>query len=207
MAPVGVAVAPVGEQDLQSIQTGPLQQVRGVVDLGHGHAAVEVGPHVLGLGRWGAVGVAADVAVEVVIGKLFDGDDSGEAVDVGEAAVGGGDLLLVAGAQVVLSPALAVVAVGVDEQHPAPPLRRFGALGPQDQNGGGDAGAVEQVRAQADDGVEQVVVDDAAADLALGAAAEQHAVGHDGGHDAVGLEYGQHVLQEHQVGFLAALGV
>ena len=37
------------------------------------------------------------------------------------------------------------------------------------------------------------------------AAAEQHAVGHDGGHLAVGLEHGQHVLDEHQVGLLALL--
>ena len=84
---------------------------------------------------------------------------------------------------------------------------RLGALGPQDHDGGGDTGTVEQVRAEADHGVEQVVFDDAAADLALGTAAEQHAVGHDSGDDAVGLEHGQHVLQEHQVGLLAALGV
>ena len=44
------------------------------------------------------------------------------------------------------------------------------------------------------------------ADLALLAAAEQHAVGHDGGDDAVGLEHGEHVLEEHEVGLLAALG-
>ena len=38
------------------------------------------------------------------------------------------------------------------------------------------------------------------------AAAEQHAVRHDGGHLAVGLEHGEHVLHEHQVGLLARLG-
>ena len=49
-----------------------------------------------------------------------------------------------------------------------------------------------------------------AADATLGAAAEQHTVGHDGGDDAAGFvavcgfEHCQHVLQEHQVGFLAA---
>ena len=42
--------------------------------------------------------------------------------------------------------------------------------------------------------------------LALRPAAEEHAVGHDGGHLAVGLEHRQHVLDEHQVGLLALLG-
>ena len=37
----------------------------------------------------------------------------------------------------VLGAAFAVVAVGVDEQHFAPPFRRFGAFGSQDQDGGG----------------------------------------------------------------------
>ena len=97
-------------------------------------------------GRWGAVGIASDVAVEVVVGQFVEGDDLGEAVDIGEAPVGGGDLLFVAGAQVVLGATFAVVAIGVDEQHPALPLWRFGAFGSQDQNGGGNAGAVEQVR-------------------------------------------------------------
>ena len=79
-----VAVAPVVEQNVQRTQTGPVQQFDGVVDLRHRHAAVEVGPHVVGFGWRRIVGVAADVAVEVVVGQLVDGDDLGEAVDVGE---------------------------------------------------------------------------------------------------------------------------
>ena len=67
---------------------------------------MEVGSDVVGFGRWGVVGVAADVAVEVVLGQLVGGDDFGEAVDVGEVAVGGDDLLFVLGAEVVLGSAL-----------------------------------------------------------------------------------------------------
>ena len=44
------------------------------------------------------------------------------------------------------------------------------------------------------------------ADDPFRAAPEQHAVRHDRGDDAVALEDGQHVLEEHQVGLLAALG-
>ena len=73
------------------------------------------------------------------------------------------------------------------------------------QDAGRDAGAVEQAGGQADDRLEPAVLDEVAARLALLAAAEQHAVGHDGGHPAVGLEHRQHVLDEHQVGLLALL--
>ena len=74
---------------------------------------------------------------------------------------------------------------------------------PHHQDAGRDAGAVEQVRRQADDGLDEVVVEELLADLLLRAAAEQHAVGHDGGHHAAGLADGEHVLGEHQVGLLA----
>ena len=105
----------------------------------------------------------------------------------------------------VPGPALSVVTVGVDEQDLAPPLFGFGAFCPQDQDGGGDAGAVEQVRSQADHRVQQVVLDDGLADFALDSAPEEHAVGHDRGDNAVLFEYRQHVLEEHQVGLLATL--
>ena len=46
-------------------------------------------------GWWSAVSVAADVAVEFVVGQFVEGDDLGEAVGIGEVSVGGGDLLFV----------------------------------------------------------------------------------------------------------------
>jgi len=95
--------------------------------------------------------------------------------------------------------------VGVDEQHLAGPVGGLRRGRAQDEDAGGDAGAVEQVRRQADDGLDDVVVQQRGADVAFGAAAEQHAVRHDGGGDAVGLEHGHHVLDEHEVGLLAAL--
>ena len=68
------------------------------------------------------------------------------------------------------------------------------------------AHVIEQVGADADDRVDDVGFDQLAADLAFGSAAEQDAVGHDGGDDAVGRQHGEHVLEEHEVGLLAALG-
>ena len=145
MAPVGVAIALVDEHR-GGVEARSFQQVFGIVDFGDWHAAVEVCSDVVGFGWWGAVGVGADVAVEIVGGQFVEGDDLGEAVDIGEVSVGGGDLLLVARAYVVLGATFAIVAVGVDEQHLALPLWGFGSFGSQDQDGGGDAGAVEQVR-------------------------------------------------------------
>ncbi len=74
-----------------------------------------------------------------------------------------------------------------------------------DQNASRDAGAVEEAGRQADDGFDHVVIDEDFADELFLAAPEEHAVRHDGGHVTVGLEAGQHVLDEHEVGLLAGL--
>jgi hypothetical protein len=49
------------------------------------------------------------------------------------------------------------------------------------------------------------VLDQAAADVALGAATKQHPVGHHGGHDAARPQHRHHVLHEHQISLLATL--
>jgi hypothetical protein len=72
------------------------------------------------------------------------------------------------------------------------------------QHAGGDAGAVEQVGGQADHRFQQVGLDHRRADGAFLAAAEQHAVRHHGGDHAAVARHRDHVLQEHQVGLLAA---
>ena len=58
------------------------------------------------------------------------------------------------------------------------PLRGGRLVAVQHHDGRRDAGAVEEVRRQADDDLEQVLLQQALADLPLGGAAEQHAVGH-----------------------------
>ena len=69
----------------------------------------------------------------------------------------------------------------------------------EDADGDGDAGAGEEVGGQADDGLEQVRLDDALAYLALGAAAEEDAVGHDHADHALGVGDAEHVHEEGQV--------
>ena len=75
-----------------------------------------------------------------------------------------------------------------------------------DQHAGRDARAVEQVARQADDRFEDAVLDEPLAAGFFLAAPEEDAVRHDHGQLAVALERGDHVLHEHQVGLLAALG-
>ena len=113
------------------------------------------------------------------------GDDGGVAGDVGEGVVRRHDLLDVLGEEVVLRAPCSELGVGVDEEHLAATLRRLRSLRSQHEDAGGDAGAVEEVGRQADDRVEEVVVEQALADLSLGAAAEEHAVRHDRGDRAL----------------------
>ena len=113
------------------------------------------------------------------------------------------DLVDVFRTQVVLRLALAVFAVGVDEEHV---VTLLGAILVQHQDAGRDTGAVEQVAGQADDGFKITPVDEILARLALFAAPEQHAMRHDGSHAAIALEHGQHVLHEHQISLFAFLG-
>ena len=74
-----------------------------------------------------------------------------------------------------------------------------------DQHAGRDAGAVEQVARQTDDRFEDAVLDEPLTAGFFLAAPEEDAVRHDHGQLAVALERGDHVLNEHQVGLLAAL--
>src|SRR5215218_4281151 len=98
------------------------------------------------------------------------------------------------------------LAVGVYEEYLA--LALFGLLAGRahDEDAGGDAGAVEEVRSEADDGFEGVGLDEPLPDLLFGAAAEEDAVGHDGRHHATTSQGGEHVLSEHEVGLLAGFG-
>ena len=62
-----------------------------------------------------------------------------------------------------------------------------------------DAGAVEEVRREADDRFEEVLLQQTLANLPLRAAAEQDAVRHDDAEPAGGVQHRHHVLDERQV--------
>ena len=175
------------------------------VNLALGYAADEVGLHIFRLRIGGVVHIAADVEVVVVglddLGLVHQAAVFGDLALVGEDEI---DLLDVFGAQLVLVLAFGVFAVGVDEQHLV--AQGVGLVLVGHEHAGGNAGAVKEAGRQADDGLDHIILDEDLADELFLAAPKEHAVGHDGGHVAVGLEAGQHVLDEHEVGLLAGLG-
>lgn len=76
--------------------------------------------------------------------------------------VGAGEALDVLVGEVVLGLAPDQLVGAVDEENLALTLGRLRAV--DDQNAGGDAGAVEEVGPQADDGLDQVVLEEALPD-------------------------------------------
>jgi hypothetical protein len=186
MLPVGVAIG-AADEELFPIDTALGEESDSSVDLRGRDTPVEMGTHVVGFGRRGVVDIAADIAVVIIVAQLRVIDDLGEPIDVGKGAESGDDLLLVLWPQHILRFAFGVLAIRVDEQHLAAPFGRLRPLRSQDQDRSWDAGAVKQVRAKADHGIEQVILYDPAANLTLDATPKEHPVWHDGSDDAVGL--------------------
>src|SRR3954471_12543049 len=63
-----------------------------------------------------------------------------------------------------------------------------------------DPGSVKELRSEPDDGVDHVVIEEAAADASLIATTEEHAMRHDRGDHASRPSDGQHMLDEHEIG-------
>ena len=106
----------------------------------------------------------------------------------------------VLGAQAVLGAVLHEAAAGVDHEDA---LAGVGVLLVDDDDAGGDAGAVKEVGGQADDALDVALADQVAADVGLGIATEQHAVRQDARALAGALERADDVQQ---VGVVALLG-
>ena len=152
--------------------------------------------------RLGAVDVARQVEVEVVlrVGDLVDRHHAGVAriaFDLpGEGVDDAVDVLL---AQAVLVAVLDEALGGVDHEDA---LAGGGVLLVEHDDAGGDAGAVKEVRGQADDALEVAGADELLADDGLGIAAEEHAVRQDAGAFAGALHRADDVQQ---VGVVALL--
>ena len=128
--------------------------------------------------------VSGDVQIVVIVGDLLGGGQVGVLVHIVTGPAGGDDLVDAGVGQEVLVLAFLKFLAGVDEQDVpvlASPL--------QHQDGGGDAGAVEQIGGQADDRVQGVLLlDEGLADLGLRRPPEQHPVGQDDGHGPLGVQ-------------------
>jgi len=115
--------------------------------------------------------------------------------------VGLDDLLDIVGfpilafSQAVLTLALLEMFGGVDEEDVVGLLALL-----ENEDADRDAGGVEQIRGQADDGVDVAVLEQLFADLFLGATAEEHAVRQDDGHDALVRQVMEAVQEEGEVG-------
>ena len=172
------------------------------VDLRQRHPAVQMRPHVMRLRRRRVVHIAADVAVVALFLDLAHWHPPCIARNVPARPVGMHHLVDVLRPQVVLRLALAVLAVGVDEQHRV--ARRVPRL-VQHQDARRNARAVEQVARQPDHRLQVAFLDEVLARLLLLAAPEQHAVRHHRRQPPARLQHRQHVLHEHQVRLLALL--
>ncbi len=165
----------------------------GLLQLGElGGDGVEIDLHLLVEG----IDVAGDVEVELVFLHLAEVGHVAELFLAAALPVGGDDALDVLGAEVVLIPHLFKALAGIDEQDVVRVLAAFF----QHEDAGGNAGAVKDVRWQADDGVEVVAgVDEVAADVLLGPATEQHAMRQYAGHGGPVIQVVDHVLHKGEV--------
>jgi hypothetical protein len=111
----------------------------------------------------GGADVPGDVEVEVVLLNLGHVDAAGVAGLLGAVLVGGDDLGDVVSAQLVLAFAFHEVLGGVDEEDVVGLFALF-----EDDDGDGDSGGVEEVRWEADDGVDVAVGEQLGADAFLG---------------------------------------
>lgn len=84
---------------------------------------------------------------------------------------------------------------GVDEEHVVGLLALL-----EHEDADGDARGVEEVRGQADDGVDMAVLEQLGADAFLSTATEEHAVGQDDRHHAFIFEVVEAVQQEGEIG-------
>ena len=153
--------------------------------------------HVLGLL---AVDVARQIEVELVLLDLLDADHAGVFGDFEPPVEDIDDPVDVLGAEAVLGAVLHEARAGVDHEDA---LAGVGVLLVDDDDAGGDAGAVKEVGGQADDALDVALADQGAADVGLGVAAEQHAVRQDARAFAGALERADDVQQ---VGVVALLG-
>lgn len=139
--------------------------------------------------------VARDVEVVALSDNLLFRDEPREVRDVSPCDDSVVDALHIRRLQDVLCLVFLEGLGGVDEEDVA---RR--AVLREDHDDDGDAGREEEVRRQADDRLDVVVLDEVLADLFFGAAAEEDAVWQDDGHDAVRLDVVETVEQEREVG-------
>ena len=151
-----------------------------VINIALGDAAAQVAVNVLHVLRLGAVDVARQVEVVVVlrVGDFLDGHEARVTGDLGLPGEGVHDPVDVLLAQAVFVAVLDEALGGVDHEDA---LAGGGIFLVEHQDAGGNTGAVKEVGRQADDALEVAGADELPADDGFGIAPEEDAVGQDAG--------------------------
>ena len=154
-----------------------------------------MGVNVLQVLRLGAVDVARDVEVEVVLRVADLGQRHHARIpwDFELPVEGIHDLVDVLGAEAVLVAVFHEALGGVDHEDA---LAGMGVFLVEHEDAGGDARAVKEIGRQADDALDVTALDDLPADRGLGTATEQNAVRKNDRAFACALEAGEDVQQE-----------
>ncbi|MNF82061.1 hypothetical protein D3C84_643570 [compost metagenome] len=166
------------------IQAVSLEQTSLGCDFGLGDASEQVGTHIVRLGLRCVVHVTTDIQVVSVLAQHGNFHHIGQTINLAKLVERSSNLLDVLGEQETLRPPLAILAIGINEQHLPLAFGRLAAdsigsdllLLAQNKDTGGDRGAVKQVGWQTNHCFQQIILDDACADAFLFTSAEQHAV-------------------------------
>ena len=145
-------------------------------DVPFGDTAFEVGAEVVQVFWFRRVDIARDVEVVVVGGDVAQGHHAAVARQFDLLGEHVDDLVDVLAAQAVFVAILHVALAGIDHKDA---FAGVGVFLVDDDNAGGDAGAVKQVGGQADDAFDVALFDEVFADAGFGVTPEQHAVGQD----------------------------
>ena len=146
------------------------------------------------------VDVAGQVEIEVVLFDFLDRNHAGELWNLKPPVEDIDDLMDVLGAEAVLGAVFYIARAGVDHEDA---FAGVGILLVYHDDAGRDAGAVKEIGGQADDGLDVALANEIAADVGLGIAPEEDAVGQNASALAGALERADDVQQ---VGVVALLG-
>jgi hypothetical protein len=146
------------------------------VDIGFGNATLQMTRDVLKVFMRLAVDVAREVEVELVLLDLLEAHHASVFLDFEPLGEDIDDLVNVLGAEAVLGAILHKACAGIDHEDA---LAGVGALLVDDDDAGGDASAIEEVRGQADDALDVALADEIAPDIAFNIAPEQYAMRED----------------------------
>src|SRR5713101_5563025 len=98
---------------------------------------------------------------------------------------------------------LAILGIGINEEYLTHAFRRFSAFFSHNHNASRNGGAIEQIGRKADDRLQPIPCYKILANQFLHPTTKEDTVRHHRCNDAAEVEYGEHMLHEHQISFFA----